>query len=143
MPVTKEQWQKIERELSRDFGRVQLQCDGYQVMARIQAIAPLRQGIVVYVNGWVSGEWMRGEAEQARKFHRPMKRYLYGRKYREEAKKKARSRRLPPELRQFWSRNADAHVTVWVPYWPNARAFCRHLRKTCGAIELLKIGYGD
>lgn len=140
MNITKEQWAEIERELSGLFGRVELLCDGYKVVANIATIAALRQGIVVYVDGFVRGEWMKGEAEEARKFHREMKRYLYPAKVRALAAKKAKNRQLPADLRKIFQRHATESFSTWAPYWTNAKAFTRHLRKTCADISVVKIG---
>jgi hypothetical protein len=140
--LTKEQWALIETELSRFYGTVYLRCDGYEVTAVVEAVATFKQAIVIYVNGWVKGEWIKGEAEEAKKFYRPMTRYLYPAKRREEAKKKAKSRGMAPAIREIWQRQATASVTTWAPYWNNAKTLCRHLRKTCADIEVVKIGYG-
>lgn len=141
MTLTKEQWAAIEKQLAGYFGRVELRCDGYQVVAAVEQIGPLKQGIVVYVNGWMKGEWMKGEAEEAKKFHCEMKRYLYPAKQRDEAKKKLKSRRLIDQLRDWYAGVAGKSVSTWAPYWTDAKAFTRHLRKTCTDIELVSLEY--
>jgi len=138
---TKAQWAEIEKQLTGYFGRVELRCDGYQVVAAIEPIATLKQGIVVYVNGYVRGAWMNGEAEEAKKFHRQMKRYLYSAKQRDEATKKLKSRGLHASLRDWYSGVAEKSISTWAPYWTNAKAFTRHLRKTCTDIELVSLEY--
>lgn len=139
--LTKDQWTAIEKQLAGYFGRVELRCDGYLVTAAIEPIGKLKQGIVVYVNGWVKGEWMIGEAEEAKKFHREMKRYLYSASKRAEARTKLKSRRLHAELRGWYAGVAEKYITTWSPYWTDARAFTRHLRKTCTEIELISTEY--
>ncbi|MCZ7655549.1 MAG: hypothetical protein M5R42_16790 [Rhodocyclaceae bacterium] len=84
---------------------------------------------------------MMGEAVEARKFYRERKRYLHKAKLREEAKIKAKNRRLGADLRQWYQGVAANSVSTWMPYWPNAKAFTRHLRKTCTDISVVKIGY--
>lgn len=139
MSVTKEQWTAVEKELSGPYGEVELLCDGYKVTAQIYTIAKLRQGIVVYVNGVFKGEWMKGEAEEARKFYRETKHYLYPAKKREEFQKMAKSRRYSADFRKDLARMATASVSIWVPYWTNANAFTRKLRKTCTEIQVVTI----
>jgi hypothetical protein len=141
MSTTKDQWAEIEQQLSGFFGRVELLCDGYKINAEVKSIAPMRQGIVVYVNGYVRGEWMKGEAEEARKFHREMKRFLYSAKQREKLKTDAKNRCLTADWRKRFRDMATASVSTWAPYWTNAKAFTRHLRKTCTDISVVKIGY--
>ncbi len=141
MSVTKDQWAEIEQQLSGFFGRVELLCDGYKINADVKSIAFMRQGIVVYVNGYVRGEWMKGEAEEARKFHREMKRFLYSAKRRERAQAEAKKRHLSAEMRKWFQETATASISTWAPYWTSAKALTRHLRKTCTDITVVKIGY--
>lgn len=141
MMPTKEQWAAIEHELSGLYGRVELRCDGYTVVAAIRTVAPLKQGIVVYVNGYWKGEWMTGAAEEARKFCREKKRFLYSASQRDEARKKLKSRRLDATLRDWYAGVAEKSFSSWSLYWTNAQAFTRHLRKTCADIEVVSLEY--
>lgn len=138
---TKAQWAEVETQLSHSYGSVELLCDGYKVHAEIKSIAPLKQGIVVYVNGVFKGEWMKGDAEEAKKFHREMKRYLYSAKAREAAAKSAKRRHLGAVLKRFFTGAATRSISHWSPWWTNPKAFTRHLRKTCADIQIVKIGY--
>lgn len=139
--LSKAQWSAIEKELSGYFGAVELVCDGYKVTAVIEPIAKLKQGICVYVNGYIRGEWMKGEVDEARKFHREMKRFLYPASKRAEAKTKLKSRRLHASLREWYAGVAERSVSTWAPYWTSATAFTRHLRKTCTDIELVSLRF--
>lgn len=140
MTITKEEWVEVERQLSGSFGRVVLCCNGYEITAAVESVALLRQGIVIYVNGVIRSEWIGG-AKEARMFHREMKRYLWSARLRAEAAKKAKSRRLPADLRKIYQDRATTSVSIWAPYWTNAKAFTRHLRKTCTDTSVVKIGY--
>lgn len=141
MTITKDQWADIERQLSGFLGRVELRCDGYEVVAAVKPVASLQMGIVVYVNGWIRGQWMNGETEEPRKFHREIKRYVWSAKSRAEAAKKMKSRHVSAELREIYRRRTTASVSTWAPYWTNAKAFANRLRKTCTDISVVKIGY--
>lgn len=140
MSITREQWAEIEEELSGSYGLVGLLCDGYKVTAEIQHVAPLKQGIFVYVNGVIKVEWMQGKAEEAQKFHRETKHYLFSAKHREEAAKFAKNRHLSADARKRFAKMASERLSTWRPYWTNAKAFTRHLRKTCTDIRLEKVG---
>lgn len=141
MSVTKEQWAEIEKELSFGYGRVELKADGFDVVATIINVGKLRQGIVVYVNGVIKGEWVKGEAEEARKFHREAKSFLFGAKQRQSLLKLSRIRGLCAEDKKRYANNANLSVSTWYSYWTNAKSFCRHIRKTCADIEVVKVGY--
>lgn len=142
MPISKEQWDAIEVELNGVFGRVELLCDGHSVIAEIKSIAPLKLGILVYIDGVIKGEWWRGENEVARKFHREVKRFLYSAKDREYAKAQLKKRGMTELLRETWQKRITLCMSHWHPWWTNAKSFRRHIGKTCKEIEVVKIGYG-
>jgi hypothetical protein len=135
MALSKEEWAGVEKTLS-GFGSVRLTCDGYRVDATVEKVSAMKLGIVVYVNGLWKGAWMRGEAEEAKKFFRPVKRFLHTPKQREELLKLSRMRGMPVQDRKHFADRAVATTTIWHPDWTNAKAFCRNLRKTCQSIEL-------
>lgn len=142
MAITKEQWAEIEEQLSTMFGCVELLCDGYRVSAQIKTIAKFKQGIVVYVDGQILGAWFDGKCDEPKKFHREVKRYLYSARDRERAKTQLKKRGTSEILREFWKGQATSSFTQWLPWWTNAKAFRRHISKTCTEIEVVKIGYG-
>lgn len=136
---TKEQWAAVEAELSSVFGSVEFRADGYTVRALVKPISPLKCGIAIYIDGWLRGEWVNGEAPEARKFLQEKKRYLHSAKAREEAKKQLR-KRLPGELKQLWRDTAEATISYWWPYWTSPKAMTRQWRETCTSIEIIKVG---
>jgi hypothetical protein len=139
--LSKEDWQKIETQLSHSFGEVKLMCDGYEITAQVQRKTALKYVVVVYVNGQINGEWMKGEAEEAKKFHRAQKHFLYKPKARALAREKLKSRRIHPSLKDHFKHVVEASTMLWYGYWPEPAAFCRQLRKTCTSIEIIKLGF--
>jgi|GEM_PF-5740185 len=135
MALTKEQWTDIEDRLSGFFGAVILMCDGHKVSAYVQRRKG-RIGIAVYVDGYMRTEWCKGQAEEACLFLRPKKVFLHSASVRAEYAKKAKSRALSKELQAFFAENATQHFVFWEPWWPNAKDFCRNLRKTCTDVTL-------
>lgn len=143
MTITKEQWQGIETQLSGDFGRVKLRADGYEIAASIERLKPLKFCIAVYVDGYIKGEWMNGKDDRDLKFYHEKRGFVFSVKSRNDAKKKLLDRRLDKRIRAFYQNMVEGCYSVWEPYWTNPAAFCRHIRKSCTSIELIKIGYGD
>lgn len=141
MTISKEQWAEIERQLSGSWGHVELICDGYKVSAEIQRIASLKLGITVFVDGVIKGEWLNDESEIPKKFHQEKKRRIAKSPMREWYIKNSKSRLWSKEERANYAAQAKATMSFWYPYWTNAAAFCRHIRKTCTSIEIVKIGY--
>lgn len=138
---TKDQWHEIEQQLSGPFGRVELKADGYKLALQVQGYKALRQCIVVFVDGVSKGEWFNGEAPEAKKFCREQRRWLYGAKHREEARKKLKSRHLDAFLREHYKGVAEKFTAIWSFCWMSPAALTRHLRKTCADIEIVSIGY--
>lgn len=141
MTITKEQWVDIERRLSSPFGRVDLIADGYALVLQVEGYKALRQCIVVYVNGEWKGEWVKGEAPEARKFCCEKRKWTWSAKLREVAKSKLKSRRLSPDLREHYTRVVEGFAAIWTPFWDSPKSLTRHLRKTCADISVVKIGY--
>lgn len=142
MAVSKEQWNEIEAQLSGMFGRVELTCDGYKINAAVER-SGMRMYVVVYVDGYTRGEWIINKegSEIPRKFHCEKKRPVGGTKMRAWYLKVSKSRAWSKEERAEYAAKAKETWSTWMPYWSNAKAFCRHIRKTCTSIEIVKIGY--
>lgn len=141
MNLSKEQWSQVETELSHVFGNVKLRCDGYEVTATIRQAKPLKLVIEVYVNGYIKGEWCIGEHEESRKFWCEKKVWGYPLAKRTEAKKKLTKRGLDQWHKDFYKRITESCRTYYSAGWTSPAAFCRHIRKTCTSIEIVKVGY--
>lgn len=142
MTPTKDQWADIERELSSVFGYANLVCDGYQIHLKIERIAKnsIKYGVAIYVDGLIRGDWMLGKKEEALKFYREEKRYVWNAKMRAALLQISKRGVLDKADRDQYARDAKATTSLWSPYWPTAKALCRHLRTTCTAIEVVAIG---
>lgn len=139
--LTKEQWKQIEQQLSGPFGRVELKADGYALALKVEGAGPLKQCIMVYVNGWVRGEWVKGGCPEADKFCRIKRSHVWSAKHRARAEQELKKRRLDACLRDHYERVAGSVVTAWLPYWTSPASLARHLRKTCADVEIVELGY--
>jgi hypothetical protein len=137
-PITKATWTAIEQRLSNPYGRVELLADGYRIAVNVERYKALSWKLVVYINGEIKFEWLREDSEETRKFWRRRERFLHQKKYRDDMKKWLKSR---DEWKRDMAQKAHATLVVWDPAWPNAKVFCRHIRKTCTDIRLIKTGY--
>lgn len=142
MVISKEQWQEIETQLSRFLGRVELACDGYKIEAAVER-DKMKLVVSVYVDGFIKGAWVFNEvdSEIPRKFHQEKKRFVFTAKYRALLLKQSKMKCFSKEQRAEAAADAQKTRSHYWPHWPNAAAFCRHIRKTCTSIEIVKIGY--
>lgn len=132
--LSKDQRIAIERELSSSFGRVILKADGHELILRVERYKGLKWTVVVYVDGWLKGEWFKAESEIGAKFWNRRTRQLF--KKRElEAWRKAFGKRAAAERQQ---------KGIWInhePTFPSARACLARLQRTCDGIEVVSVGY--
>lgn len=143
MPVTKEQWEQIERTLRSPFdGYVSLICDGYKIDAQVQQ-HKMKLMVAVYVDGKIMGAWIFNEAksEIPVKFHREVKRPAGGAKHRAWCLAQAKSKIWSKEERARFAAEAKETTSYYESHWTNPKAFCLHIRKTCQSIEVVRIGY--
>lgn len=134
--MTPSQWKDIENRLSYPFGAVTMQADGYRITAEVRRAKGLRYCIAVFIDGVIDLKLCScPEGEAPRKFWRERKRYLYSAAKRAEFAKLGKRRGMPADLRKRWNDMSEAAITTMDPIWPNAKALCRHLRKTCTSIE--------
>lgn len=137
MSLSKEQWQVIEKQLSFPYSKVKLKCDEYEVSAVVEKIKGLKFCVTVYVDGVYRGEWMDGKHEQPLKFHRKMRRYFLNGKKRQYCIRELSKRGIPAASKKMYRKWLDQYHEYWVPFFPSARSFCRHIQKTCTNIELI------
>lgn len=135
--ITKEQWEEIEKSLSRPYGGVKLRCDGHDVSAIVMT-DKMKLVIEVYVDGFIKGEWLLNEHEIGVKFYEKKTKYTLRQKEREEARKNMNNKRLGKDLREMFKRHYEDKFSYYLPSWTNAKSFCRHIRKTCKSIELIE-----
>ena len=132
--LSKEDIEKIESEMSFPFGCVVLRCDDDTVTIRVERVKPRRYNLMVYVNGWFKGEFLKPDAKENR-FYRPVKARFY--------KPTERSK----IIRVFGKREAakqfpklDATFTYWVPTWNTPKPMLRHFSRVSKTILLVSVG---
>lgn len=136
MSITKEQWRKIEQELSHSFGSVKVKCDGFELSLTVQPVAALQYGIAVYVNGYFKGKWFVEDCEERRRFLRPVERFLWSAKQRCEMLKIYGGKRAKKKDVE----RINAKLTSYYSYWTSVTSLHRHLEKNNRELEVVEIG---
>ncbi|MDZ4127269.1 MAG: hypothetical protein U1E02_24350 [Hydrogenophaga sp.] len=133
--MTKEDWAQAELELSKPWGRVELLIDGYTVSLVVGRMKPLKYCIAVYVNGFMKGEWVKGECEEAKRFLRPMVKRYYS-----PATVAGITKGLSKTVAQKFikERGLDKTFTLYDLGWPSFGPMKRHLLANNTSIELVK-----
>ncbi|PVX80032.1 hypothetical protein [Paraburkholderia unamae] len=133
--LSKDDIERIEKELSYPYGAVALKCDGYDVTIYVQQVKARKFDLMVYVNGWFRGEWLRDDTQERRRFYRPTRASLYKPSQRAEILKdfgKRRAARLFPDL--------DKTFTYYMPTWSATSSMLRHFHRENTSVSLVSIG---
>ncbi|HHV7522967.1 TPA: hypothetical protein ACUNF5_004482 [Burkholderia orbicola] len=132
--LSKEDMEKIDTELSFPYGRVELRCDGDTVAVAVQPTKPRRYDLMVYVNGWFRGEYLRESAPEHR-FYRPTKISAYTPSQRAKIEKQFGKR----NARKYFP-NLDKTTTILMPTWRAPRSMLRHFARVSQSVELVSVG---
>lgn len=131
--MTKDEWLQVQDKLSHPWGSVHLTVDGYALALQVTQIKPLKYVIMVYVDGVCKGEWCKGEADEAKRFCRPVTRHLYS-PARQKDILKGLSKAEIKRSREYLS--LDKTFTSYDLYWPSFGPLKRHLIANNKSIEL-------
>lgn len=129
---TREQWAEFETRADSLYSTQKLDCDGFVLTVRKEITGKNKLGIVIYVNGWVKGEWWGQEKPDCpeQRFMRPSETYAFPQSFR------ARMLKLLGK-RAYAKENYDRKIKVFLPSWTSATSLRRHLVKTCKCITFL------
>lgn len=126
--------EKIDTELSFPFGCVVLRCDTDTVTIQVQRSKPRRYDLMVYVNGWFRGGYLKEDAPEHR-FYRPTKISAYTPSQRAGIEKqfgKRNARKYFPDL--------DRTTTIFLPTWTVPKAMLRHFARVSQSVAVVSVG---
>ncbi|KDB09493.1 hypothetical protein LIG30_1465 [Burkholderia sp. lig30] len=132
--LSKQDIQRIDSELSFPYGCVVLRCDGDTVTIQVQRTKPRRYELMVYVNGWFRGEYLKPDAKENR-FYRPVTVKRWKPSQRAQIIKdfgKRRAAKVFPDL--------DATFTYCMSSWTSSGSMLRHFARNNESIILVSVG---
>jgi len=139
MPITKDQWADIEKELSGYFGQVKLVLEGRVLTLKKEFFNENRLCIVVYIDGKWCPAWSNEKSEQFDPItHRvwcESKKRIYPHKRKAELEK-----RLGKRAARKYFPGLDKTLSYWMPCFMSFRTMKGVLNKQTG-LELVSIGY--
>ncbi|WP_423197427.1 hypothetical protein DFLDMN_001043 [Cupriavidus sp. H19C3] len=134
--LSKEQITAIDYELASPFGRVVLACDGYTITVSVEAKGPRKYVLMVYVNGWFKGEWMKGACEEATRFLRPVPYELYKPAQKAEILRDLGKREGTKFLAKY-----NRTGVIYEPNWQSVRSMLKHFCKHNELVSVTSIGF--
>lgn len=142
MQPTKEQWKEIEQQLRSQFGSVKLRVDGYDISLSVQTDR-MKLVIVIYVNGWIKGEWLSKECEERRRFMPERKVFLHSAKHRALFAKLDRLTKRQLTKQKAEGTGLYEKATYYVFHFQSFRALKSKLINNNESIEVVQIGHGS
>lgn len=138
MAPTKQQWEKIQDELSLPYGQAFFRCDGYLIHAYVQQ-SKMKLVIAIYTNGVMSGkhQWT-GKESQISQMNEVSRRFWCWHKKAPSAREKKQNERIFGK-RKCQERRINEGFIYTVPYFNSASAFIRHIKKHNEQIEVLSL----
>ncbi|WP_208457713.1 hypothetical protein [Burkholderia pyrrocinia] len=132
--LSKEDVQRIDTELSYPYGCVVLRCDDNTVTVQVQRSKPRRYDLMVYVNGWFRGSYLKADAPEHR-FYRPVKISAYKPSERAHVEKQFGKR----NARKYFP-NLDKTFTIFAMTWNSPGTMIRHFTRVCESVVLVSVG---
>lgn len=126
--MTRDECMAVERRLVYPGARVELRCDAYSVLLEVQR-ERMRMFVVVYVDGFLKGEWLLKDCEERRRFMRPV-----------TIRPKPYTPRQVRLLGKKWCDESRAKYTgtYYAWDWKSVRSLLRHLHKHNSSVELVQ-----
>lgn len=134
--VSKEEWEKIKRELSKPYGVVFLRCDGYLVYALV-TVNKMTLKICIYVNNKLSGEdvWVGKKSQLDLRTDIAKRFYCISRKNVSAADQKLNNIVFGKKIAT--QKGLNEAMCMALPYFRSAGTFIQHLKKNNVEIEVL------
>lgn len=130
--ITAQQWKEIEERLSYPGASAYLQCDQYLVTIRI-GVHKMRMYFLIYVDGWMKGEWMTTDCDIRRRFLCPVKDNVF-------KGVPTKFRRGKPYISKKDKKKYE--FTYYVSSWRSFSSMRKHFLKNNSAIERLSVEEG-
>lgn len=128
--MTDEEWKEVEQAVEPPYSRAELIADGYKISIVCMKQKSLKYHLVVYVNGYIKGEWLLNDCEERRRFMRKHKKcYLT-----ERQRKSKQFQKFPKEFQQKII-NANT-VTQYYFDFPSFKSLKSQLIRNNKSIEM-------
>ncbi|WP_293934010.1 hypothetical protein [Iodobacter sp.] len=136
MKLTKEQKEKLAKELSHPWGHVKLMCDGYRIDLQVQRFkaTSISYRIVTYVNGTFNPAWITTEEGEYPEFK-------FLRRLVRPNVSPTKKAILEKKLGKRYVKNDpyfSGSTTFYLPDWGNGKTAINHLCKVCDSVSLIE-----
>ena len=91
--MTEDEWKIVEEDLKIIGNPVKLRIDNYDIALRLGQISTYKNGIFIYINGYIKGIWLARECEERKRFLQKHEHNLYDNKTNKQISKMSKKRR--------------------------------------------------
>ena len=100
--MTGEEWKIVEEDLKIIGNPVKLTIDNYDITLTLGQISTYKNGIFIYINGYMKGIWLARECEERKRFLQKHEHNLYDNKTNKQILKLGKKRRTELGLDEEW-----------------------------------------
>lgn len=118
--MTGEEWKIVEEDLKIIGNPVKLTIDNYDITLTLGQISTYKNGIFIYINGYMKGIWLARECEERKRFLQKHEHNLYDNKTNKQILKLGKKRRTELGL------DDELKYVSYTSYWTSFK----QLKKT-------------
>lgn len=109
--MTEDEWKIVEEDLKIIGNPVKLRIDNYDIALRLGQISTYKNGIFIYINGYMKGIWLARECEERKRFLQKHEHNLYDNKTNKQILKLGKKRRTELGL------DGELKYVSYTSYW--------------------------
>lgn len=119
--MTGEEWKIVEEDLKIIGNPVKLTIDNYDITLTLGQISTYKNGIFIYINGYMKGIWLARECEERKRFLQKHEHNLYDNKTNKQILKLGKKRRTELGL------DDKLKYVSYTSYWTSFTQLKKHL----------------
>ena len=119
--MTGEEWKIVEEDLKIIGNPVKLTIDNYDITLTLGQISTYKNGIFIYINGYMKGIWLARECEERKRFLQKHEHNLYDNKTNKQILKLGKKRRTELGL------DDELKYVSYTSYWTSFKQLKKHL----------------
>lgn len=110
--MTKQEWIEAEKLVTL-YSALLLDCDGFRLSIS-ETRSKNKIEVIVYVNGFLKGEWISNDCEERRRFY-------------QKKKKQMHSQKKIKQWKRLFGKTLEQYAYYYLPFWTSFKAFKAHL----------------
>lgn len=119
--MTEDEWKIVEEDLKIIGNPVKLRIDNYDIALRLGQISTYKNGIFIYINGYMKGIWLARECEERKRFLQKHEHNLYDNKTNKQISRLSKKKRAELGL------DGKLKYVTYTSNWTSFKQLKKHL----------------